>query len=116
MLLACRSHPKRSAYKNGAFVSINVSLPCAVAFSPVDLKTFGPRVLHSPHFYLVHPTHISGHRQRFQFFSLMSLFLGAELLYLAGLDSPQGHWIGGGSQGRRAILGQCLITFSPKVV
>jgi len=30
-------------------------LPCAVAFSPVGLKTFGPRVLHSSHFYLVHP-------------------------------------------------------------
>src|SRR6516165_11796375 len=31
------------------------SLPCAVAFSPVDLKTFGPLAPRSPHFYLVHP-------------------------------------------------------------
>src|SRR5437867_5570665 len=31
------------------------SLPCVVAFSLVDLKTFGPLVLRSSPFYLVHP-------------------------------------------------------------
>src|SRR5437667_11478920 len=31
------------------------SLPCVVAFSLIDLKTFGPLVLRSPPFYLVHP-------------------------------------------------------------
>src|SRR6266576_3988325 len=31
------------------------SLPCVVAFSLVDLKTFGPLALRSSPFYLVHP-------------------------------------------------------------
>jgi len=32
------------------------SLPCAVAFSPVDSRTFGPHAPRKSHFYLVHPT------------------------------------------------------------
>jgi hypothetical protein len=32
------------------------SLPCVVAFSLVDLKTFGPLALRSSPFYLVHPS------------------------------------------------------------
>jgi hypothetical protein len=35
------------------------SLPCVVASSPVDSKSFGPHAPRSSHFYLVHPHDIT---------------------------------------------------------
>src|SRR5712664_1163435 len=40
------------------------SLPCVVAFSLVDSKTFGPLALRSSPFYLVHPFHPATVRRR----------------------------------------------------
>jgi hypothetical protein len=42
------------------------SLPSVAAFSPVDLKTFGPRAPPSSHFYLVHPRCCEAHHVRSQ--------------------------------------------------
>src|SRR5213083_2509493 len=74
------------------------SLPCVVAFSLVDLKTFGPLALRSSPFYLVHPCKC----QRFRIEPRLKVRIGrlAKVLSIFGpateaTDNSRGFFEGG---------------------